>query len=144
MTKTLRLFLQSAMLGLGAYLVLQNELTAGAMIAGSILLGRALAPIEMAIGQWALVTRAHKGWHSLAELLGEVPPETERTPLPAPKARLSAQNLTVIPPRSTTGRVKGGIFRHRTRHHRWCCGAIWCRQIHTGPRDDGCLAPSGW
>ena len=51
LTKTLRLFLQSAMLGLGAYLVLQNELTPGAMIAGSSLMGRALAPIELAIGQ---------------------------------------------------------------------------------------------
>ena len=110
MTKTLRLFLQSAMLGLGAYLVLQNELTAGAMIAGSILLGRALAPIEMAIGQWALVTRAHKGWHSLAELLGEVPPEPERTPLPAPKARLSAQNLTVIPPGQQQAALKAVNF----------------------------------
>jgi ATP-binding cassette subfamily C protein len=60
-TKAFRLFLQSAMLALGAYLVLQNELTPGAMIAGSILMGRALAPIEMAIGQWSLVTRARRG-----------------------------------------------------------------------------------
>ena len=110
LTKTLRLFLQSAMLGLGAYLVLQNELTAGAMIAGSILLGRALAPIEMAIGQWALVTRAHKGWHSLAELLGEVPPEPDRTPLPQPQARLAAQNLTVIPPGQQQAALKALNF----------------------------------
>jgi len=86
------------MLGLGAYLVLQNELTGGAMIAGSILLGRALAPIEVAIGQWGLVQRARKGWDNLADLLGEVPPESERTPLPRPKARLEAQNVTIIPP----------------------------------------------
>ena len=98
LTKSLRLFLQSAMLGLGAYLVLQNELTGGAMIAGSILLGRALAPIEVAIGQWGLVQRARKGWDNLADLLGEVPPEPERTPLPRPKARLEAQNVTIIPP----------------------------------------------
>lgn len=97
-TKTFRLFLQSAMLGLGAYLVLQGELTPGAMIAGSILMGRALAPIEAAIGQWALVQRAFKGWDSLSELLGEVPPEPERTPLPTPKAKLEAQAVTVIPP----------------------------------------------
>ena len=87
-TKTFRLFLQSAMLGLGAYLVLQGELTPGAMIAGSILLGRALAPIESAIGQWPMVQRSLKGWDSLSELLGEVPPEPERTPLPKPKACL--------------------------------------------------------
>lgn len=97
-TKTFRLFLQSAMLGLGAYLVLQGELTPGAMIAGSILLGRALAPIESAIGQWPMVQRSLKGWDSLSELLGEVPPEPERTPLPKPKAKLEAQAVTVIPP----------------------------------------------
>lgn len=98
LTKTLRLFLQSAMLGLGAYLVLQNELTPGAMIAGSILMGRALAPIEQAIGQWAVVQRGMKGWNNLAELLSEVPPEQPRTPLPTPKAKLEAQSVTVIPP----------------------------------------------
>ena len=97
-TKTFRMLLQSALLGLGAYLVLQNELGAGAMIAGSILLGRALAPVELAIGQWALVQRAQKGWDNLGDLLGEVPPEPARTPLPRPKAKLEAQALTVIPP----------------------------------------------
>ncbi|MCR8548361.1 type I secretion system permease/ATPase [Salipiger sp. P9] len=97
-TKTFRLFLQSAMLGLGAYLVLQGELTAGAMIAGSILMGRALAPIEMAIGQWPMVTRARKGWDSLAQLLNEVPPEEARLPLPKPKANLEVTQLTVVPP----------------------------------------------
>lgn len=97
-TKTLRLFLQSAMLGLGAYLVLQNEMTAGAMIAGSILLGRALAPIEMAVGQWGLVQRALQGWRSLQELLTEVPQLRDRTPLPRPEAKLVAEQVTVIPP----------------------------------------------
>ena len=97
-TKTLRLFLQSAMLGLGAYLVLQNEMTAGAMIAGSILLGRALAPIEMAIGQWALVQRALMGWDSLKALLSEVAVLPPRTPLPRPEAHLRGEQVTVIPP----------------------------------------------
>ena len=98
LTRSFRLLLQSAMLGLGAYLVLQGELTAGAMIAGSILMGRALAPIELAIGQWAAVERARKGWHNLEQLLTEIPPEPERTALPKPKARLDVQQLTVIPP----------------------------------------------
>ena len=109
-TKTFRLFLQSAMLGLGAYLVLQNELTPGAMIAGSILLGRALAPVELAVGQWALVQRARKGWDSLSELLGEVPPEPERTPLPIPKAKVEAQSLTVIPPGEQQAALKSVSF----------------------------------
>ncbi|WP_327793570.1 type I secretion system permease/ATPase [Harenicola maris] len=97
-TKTLRLFLQSAMLALGAWLVLQNELTAGAMIAGSIMLGRALAPVELAIGQWELMLRASRGWNNLGELLSEVPADRPRTELPRPRARLDAHQVTVVPP----------------------------------------------
>ncbi|GGE42636.1 protease/lipase ABC transporter permease/ATP-binding protein [Primorskyibacter flagellatus] len=97
-TKTFRLFLQSAMLGLGALLALRGEITPGAMIAGSILMGRALAPIELAIGQWPVVQRAVRGWHSLAILLGETPPEAERTALPKPRAKLDVIQLTVVPP----------------------------------------------
>ena len=98
MTKTFRLILQSAMLGLGAYLVLQNELTAGAMIAGSILLGRALAPIELIVGQWPTVERARKGWSNLGTLLNEQPVEELKTQLPEPRAVLNVQQLTVVPP----------------------------------------------
>ncbi|MCU0802914.1 MAG: type I secretion system permease/ATPase [Rhodobacteraceae bacterium] len=97
-TKTFRMFLQSMMLGLGAWLVLRGELSAGAMIAGSILMGRALAPIEQSIGQWAVVTRAREGTTRLADLLTRIPAEPERTALPRPRAILEAQNLTVLPP----------------------------------------------
>ena len=108
--KTFRLLLQSAMLGLGAYLVLQDQLTPGAMIAGSILLGRALAPIELAVGQWSLVQRGRKGWKNLSKLLSEMPPEMPRTPLPVPKARLEAQALTVFPPGEPTAALKSLNF----------------------------------
>ena len=92
-SKAFRFFLQSAMLAVGAYLVLQTEITAGAMIAASILLGRALAPVEQTIGQWAVVQRARLGRANLAELLSEVPEEEDRTPLPEPKALLEVKNL---------------------------------------------------
>lgn len=110
-TKTFRLFLQSAMLGLGAYLVLQMELTPGAMIAGSILLGRALAPIEMAVGQWALVQAMLKSWDNLATLLGSVPPGKPRTALPRPKALLDVQQATVIPPGQQQAALRLVTFR---------------------------------
>jgi len=97
-SKVFRLFLQSAMLALGAWLVLQNELSAGAMIASSILLGRALAPIEMAIGQWPLAQQALQGWRRLASLLDAIPADEELTPLPKPKAVLDIQKLSVAPP----------------------------------------------
>ncbi len=98
MTKSFRLFLQSAMLGLGAYLVLQNQLSPGAMIAGSILLGRALAPIEMIVGQWAVFQKGREGWRNLSILLGSVGEEEQRMQLPKPKARLLADQVTVVPP----------------------------------------------
>lgn len=110
MTKSIRLFLQSAMLGLGAYLVLQGQMTPGAMIAGSILLGRALAPVEMAINQWAVVQRGRAGWNSLALLLGAVAPEAARTELPKPKAKLDAKGLTVVPPGEKQAALKSINF----------------------------------
>lgn len=110
LTKTLRLFLQSAMLGLGAYLVLQDQMTPGAMIAGSILLGRALAPVEMMLNQWPVVQRAAKGWETMAELLGTVPPEGDRTPLPKPKARLVAKALTIVAPGQKQASLRGLNF----------------------------------
>ncbi len=113
LSRTLRLFLQSAMLGLGAYLVLQGELTAGAMIAASILLGRALAPIDLAIGQWQLVQRARHGWQGLVRLLGSVPPDAPRIALPRPRAHLVAEGLTVVPPGQTQPALRGVSFEVR-------------------------------
>ncbi|SHF13886.1 ATP-binding cassette, subfamily C [Ruegeria intermedia] len=107
LTKSLRLFLQSAMLALGAWLVLQNEMTAGAMIAGSILLGRALAPVEQIVGQWAMVERARMAWKGLNQFLARTPREPSRTKLPVPAARLVAKNLTVIPPGTKTPTLRG-------------------------------------
>ena len=98
LTKSLRLFLQSAMLAAGAYYVLRDEMTAGAMIAGSILLGRALAPIEQSIGQWPMIQKARAAWRSLARFLDATPPEPARTPLPKPAAALGVLGLTVTPP----------------------------------------------
>jgi ATP-binding cassette, subfamily C, bacterial len=110
LSKTFRLFLQSAMLGLGAWLVLQGELSSGAMIAGSILMGRALAPVEQAIGQWAVVTRFQQAWARLSLLLTRLPEETARTALPRPTGRLEVQNLTVIPPGDTQAVLRAVSF----------------------------------
>ena len=97
-SRTFRLFLQSAILAAGAWLVLQDALTPGAMIAASILLGRALAPVDATIGQWASVQRTQEGWRRLTQLLRETPPPGERTPLPRPDARLDVESITVTPP----------------------------------------------
>ena len=98
LSKTFRLFLQSAMLGLGAWLVLRGQMTGGAMIAGSILMGRALQPVEQAVAQWAVITRARDAHSHLAELLSAIPSESPRTALPRPAAMIDVSGLTVIPP----------------------------------------------
>jgi ATP-binding cassette subfamily C protein len=89
---------------------LQNEMTPGAMIAGSILLGRALAPVEMALNQWAIVQRGREGWANLALLLGAVGVEPPRTELPEPAAKLRAKGLTVVPPGEKQASLKSVNF----------------------------------
>ena len=110
-SKTLRLFLQSLMLGLGAWLVLLGEITPGVMIASSILLGRALAPIDQAVGQWPLLQRTLAGYRSLAALLTETPPEKAHTALPTPRAILEAQGLMVAAPGAKYAAVRGASIR---------------------------------
>lgn len=110
-SKAFRFFMQSLMLAVGAYLVLQGQLTPGVMIAGSILLGRALAPIEQAIGQWALVQRAHQGYNSLCELLEKTPVEPQVTELPRPRALMEAEQITVVPPGETVASLRMVSFR---------------------------------
>ncbi len=110
-TRTLRMFLQSAILGLGAWLVLQGEMTPGAMIAASILMGRALAPIEQAIGQWSILTRAREAKQNLTQLLGMQPKQRPRTALPRPKALLDVEGLTIVPPGASAPILRGVSFR---------------------------------
>ena len=110
-SRTLRLFLQSMMLGLGAWLAIQGQVTPGIMIAASILLGRALAPIEQAVMQWPSFQRALAARRSLAALLAETPPEPDRTELPAPRALVEVQNLVVAPPGANTAPVRGATLK---------------------------------
>ena len=97
-SRAIRLMLQSAMLGLGAYLVLHNALTAGAMIAGSVLMGRALAPIEQMIAGWPLIQRGLKAWQGLGALLNAQPVAHSSAHVPPPPARLEVRQLSVVPP----------------------------------------------
>ena len=111
LSKTLRLFVQSAILGLAALLVLRGELRAGAMIASSILMGRALAPIDMAIGQWSLISEAMQGWGRLRDLLRAEPLPAPKMDLPRPAAALEVASLSVVPPGGHTPVLRGVSFR---------------------------------
>lgn len=110
MSRSFRLFLQSAILGVGAWLVLQGQMSGGAMIAGSILMGRALQPIEQLVSQWPILDRARNGKGRLADLLTRVPAEPARTALPRPRAVIEVDGLTVVPPGDRVPVLKGVSF----------------------------------
>lgn len=99
--KALRQFLQSAMLAVAAWLVISGEMTAGGMIAASILFGKALAPVELLVGSWPAVLRARRGWTSLNALLALDADRQPPTRLPPPKAQLKVLELTIVPPGET-------------------------------------------
>ena len=111
LSKTLRFFLQSAMLGLGAWIVLKGEMTPGSMIAGSILLGRALAPVEQLVGGWPLVSRARQGWAQLKTSLERIPAARLHTQLPVPRALLDLVGVTVVPPDQQRPSLRQVSFR---------------------------------
>jgi ATP-binding cassette subfamily C exporter for protease/lipase len=110
LSKFARITTQSGILGVGALLVLDNQLTPGGMIAGSILLGRALAPLDLAISTWRGTVAARGAYARLKELLGIVPAVTVRTALPRPQGQVLAENLVLAPPGSRTPILKGITF----------------------------------
>jgi PrtD family type I secretion system ABC transporter len=97
-TKFMRLFVQIAILGVGAILVLRSELTAGGMIAASILLSRALAPVELAMTAWRGLTSARIAYGRLRAQIEAFPTEPDRIRLPAPQGRIAVENLTFAAP----------------------------------------------
>jgi PrtD family type I secretion system ABC transporter len=98
MSKALRLLLQSAMLAVGAWLVINQQSTPGIIIAGSILGARALAPVDLAIANWRGFVGARQSWQRLSRLLGHLPPQTEPMALKPPSRSLVVQNAAVAPP----------------------------------------------
>jgi ATP-binding cassette subfamily C protein len=105
-----RLMLQSGVLALGGYLVVQQEASAGVIIAATILTSRALAPIELAIANWRSIIAARQSWRSLAQALAEAPAETEHTVLPPPRQTLRVTSLSVAPPNSATPALHEASF----------------------------------
>jgi PrtD family type I secretion system ABC transporter len=97
-SKVLRMTLQSAVLAVGAYLVIYQQATAGIIIAGSILSARALAPVDLAIAHWRSFVAARQSWHRLNRLLEQLPPRTEQTLLQEPSSRLSVEAVSMVPP----------------------------------------------
>jgi PrtD family type I secretion system ABC transporter len=96
--KVLRMTLQSAVLGVGAYLVIHQEATAGIIIASSILSARALAPVDLAIAHWKSFVAARQSWHRLNRLLEQMPERPEQMLLQPPSSKLSLEGVSIAPP----------------------------------------------
>ncbi|MCB6179332.1 type I secretion system permease/ATPase [Rhodobacter sp. Har01] len=100
-SKSFRLLLQSMLLTLGAYLAIHQEVTAGAIVATSIIAGRALAPVDQVIGQWRSIARAREAHRRLTTTLDNLPPERYHIRLPAPKGHLQVIQVSKLMPGAT-------------------------------------------
>ncbi len=109
-SKFVRLFLQSAILGVGAWLALDDAITGGSIVAASIIMGRALAPIEMAVGHWKSFVGARGAYARLNEVLEAGAKTPERMALPRPKGAVSLERVFVVPPASKQAIIKGISF----------------------------------
>ena len=104
LSRSLRMLLQIAILGLGAYLVLNNEMTAGMIFAASIISSRALQPLDQIIGSWRQIVDAASAWRRVRTLAAAVrPPAEDATELPAPRGDLAVQELVYFPPNPSPG-----------------------------------------
>jgi len=97
-SKFVRAFLQIAILGVGAYLTVNQETSAGAMVAASIIMARALAPVEIVVGQWKTFLAARSAYERISSLVKMLPEEGEKIPLRPPQGMISVENILVIPP----------------------------------------------
>lgn len=110
MSKTFRQLVQSLILGLGAYLAIKQEINPGLMIAGSILLGRALAPIDLMIGTWKGFVAARGQYGRLQKVLHDMQAEPERMSLPAPTGQISLEQVVVGAPGQKQPILRGLTF----------------------------------
>ena len=110
-SRSFRVISQSLLLGIGAYLAVNQQISPGMMIAGSLLLGRALAPIDLMVGSWAGFIEAKNQFQRLRSLLIAYPVNKERMNLPSPTGQLTVENILVIPPGSQSPSVRGVAFR---------------------------------
>ncbi|MEQ9124187.1 MAG: ATP-binding cassette domain-containing protein, partial [Alphaproteobacteria bacterium] len=107
MAKFVRLALQIAMLGTGAYLVTQGEITGGAMIAGSIILSRAMAPIEQSINAWRGLVAARGAFDNIKKLLQRTPATGDAMNLPKPAGAISIEGVGFMPPGAVEPVLRG-------------------------------------
>ena len=106
-SKTLRQFFQSLTYGIGAYLAIQGEISAGTIIAGAVLMGRALAPLDLIVASWKGFADAKDAYYRLQEFLKETEEKIEKMDLPKPRGELKIERIVVVPPMSKQPSIKG-------------------------------------
>ena len=109
--KSFRQIVQVLILGVGGYLVLEGELSAGGIVAASIIVGRALAPIELAVSQWKVFQGARGAWGRLQDLFRQIPQNQLRMPLPAPKGDIRVEQIVAAAPGEKTPILRGVSFQ---------------------------------
>ena len=109
-SKFIRMTQQSLILGLGAYLVIKGQMSPGGMIAGSILMGRALAPVDMLLGSWKNLISSRGAFDRLEKMLNQFPEGRETMSLPAPRGHLTAESVVATAPGSNVAILKGISF----------------------------------
>lgn len=109
-SKSIRMILQVAMLGTGALLAIDQIITPGVMMASSIIMARALSPVEQAIGSWRGIVTARQAYGRLQELLTGLPQDPEHMRLPDPEGRVNAERLVGVPPGAQVAVIKGITF----------------------------------
>jgi PrtD family type I secretion system ABC transporter len=109
--KSFRQIVQVLILGVGGYLVLEGELSAGGIVAASIIVGRALAPIELAVSQWKVFQGARGAWGRLQDLFRQIPQNQLRMPLPAPKGDIRVEQIVAAAPGERTPILRGVSFQ---------------------------------
>jgi PrtD family type I secretion system ABC transporter len=109
-SKFSRMAIQTALLCVGAWLAVENLISAGAMMAASIVMGRALMPVEQVVGQWKRIVACRAAYRRLDELFKALPAEVAPTALPAPNGKIEVETAVIFPPAATKASVRGVSF----------------------------------
>lgn len=129
-SKVFRMMAQSLAIGLAAFLVLKGDLSPGMVIAGSVLMGRALAPLDQLIGGWKGFVGARNAYSRLNELLRQIPAEYRHMSLPAPRGHISVEGVAAAPPGTRMAAIRGVSFAVSKGEHVGIIGPSAAGNLH--------------
>ncbi|MDP2800971.1 MAG: type I secretion system permease/ATPase [Phreatobacter sp.] len=110
MSKFARIAVQTGVLAAGAWLAIEKQISPGAMMAASIIIGRALAPVEQIVGQWKRIVGCRSAYRRLRHLMNEFPQKAAPVSLPVPQGQIEVENVAIVPPAAAKPSVRGVSF----------------------------------